>query len=71
MSLIGRALTILLLPIVIFVFVVGWVSYRTSEAQTRIGVKKSQTPDDGSTSANPENGEVGIIEELMENLLKA
>lgn len=66
----SRIVTILLLPIIVFVFVIGWAMYW-------IGKQRSDT-DSGpqnkvkNVDANEEDEvKIGVIEELMEKHLKA
>ena len=66
------ALTILLLPILVLIFVFGWALYWIGEQQNRNRVKTPQkemiVAKEGTTD---ENVEVGLIEDLMEKVLKA
>ena len=62
-----RALTILLLPIIVLVFMVGWIFYWMGKQQdkgsTRPPVDKKTASEAGTEE---EYVEVGVIEDLME-----
>jgi len=67
MQLRRRAFTILLLPIIVFVFMVGWIFYWMGKQQDKGSVKapveKTTAPE---ARAEEEYVEVGLIEDLME-----
>ena len=71
MGLRRRALTILLLPIVVLVFMVGWVFYYMGKQQDR-GIeaqRKSSVPQ--GTGINEEDYvEIGLIEDLTEKTVQ-
>lgn len=71
MSLIRRSLTILLLPIAVFFFMIGWASYWIGEQQSRNSVKAKQSKFSAQKEEKTEECvEIGIIEDLMEKTLK-
>jgi hypothetical protein len=63
-----RVLTFLLLPIVVFVFMIGWVFYWMGKQQNRSSVKtfESRPGVEDAKSSEEELVEVGLIEEIME-----
>lgn len=67
-----RALTILLLPIVVFVFMIGWIFYWMGKQQNRSSIEAPQRKRSASESADTTEDyvEVGLIEDLMEKQLK-
>ena len=67
MGLRRRASTILLLPIAVFIFMIGWVLIQMEKQQDKRRIKAPVT-EQGTTD---EYLEVGIIEDLMEKTLRA
>ena len=65
----SRIITILLLPIIIFVFVIGWAMYRIGKQRSDTNSKTQNTAKDTDTNEEDEV-EIGVIEELMEKQLK-
>jgi flagellar basal body-associated protein FliL len=65
----SRIITILLLPIIIFVFVIGWAMYRIGKQHSDTSNKPQNTAKDTDTNEEDEV-EIGVIEELMEKQLK-
>jgi Tfp pilus assembly protein PilO len=67
-----RALTILLLPIIVLVFMVGWTFYWMGKQQDK---GSTRPPVDRKTaseaSTEEEYVEVGVIEDLMEKQTEA
>jgi flagellar basal body-associated protein FliL len=62
-----RAVTILLLPIIVFVFMVGWIFYWMGKQQDKGSVKSPPVKEPASEArAEEEYVEVGLIEDLME-----
>jgi Tfp pilus assembly protein PilO len=72
MGLPRRVLTVLLLPIVVFVFMIGWIFYWMGELQNRSRSEESQRKLGASKSAGATEDyvEVGLIEDLMEKQLE-
>ncbi|MCW4046547.1 MAG: hypothetical protein NWE99_03170 [Candidatus Bathyarchaeota archaeon] len=66
-----RIVTILLLPIIVFVFIVGWALYWVGKQQdSNREPSRVNTAKDADTDEQ-EPVEIGVIEELMEKQLKA
>lgn len=63
-----RALSILLLPIVIFIFIIGWSLSWIGEEHTRNGVKAPERETANEESKSDESVEVGLVENLMERM---
>jgi flagellar basal body-associated protein FliL len=65
----SRIITILLLPIIVFVFIIGWAMYWIGKQRSDTNSKPPSTAKDADT--NEEDGvKIGVIEELMEKQLK-
>jgi flagellar basal body-associated protein FliL len=69
----NRIITILLLPIVIFVFIIGWALYWIGKQQTSTNRETPRKPNTAKDADTKEQDyvEIGVIEELMEKQLKA
>lgn len=61
-----RAFTILLLPILVFVFMVGWVFYWMGKQQDKGSAPTFKKTIASEAQSEEENVEVGLIENLME-----
>ena len=71
MGLLSRALSILFLPIVIFIFMVGWVSNWLVNQRNRYNVETLRRHRKATKSNKAiEYVEIGVIEDLMEELLE-
>jgi uncharacterized membrane protein len=69
MGLRRRALTVLLLPIVVFIFMVGWVLFWMGKQQNRGSVeelRRKRSASEGADTTEEGYVEVGLIEDLME-----
>jgi predicted negative regulator of RcsB-dependent stress response len=68
----NRALIILLLPVLVFVFAVGWVLYWAGKRQTneQETAQKPSGVSKNADSSEQEFVEIGLIEDLMEEELK-
>jgi hypothetical protein len=71
MDLLRQILTILFLPIAIFVFMIGWCLQWIGQKQSESRVIKPQRETVVNDGATDECVEVKVIEELMEEVLKA
>jgi hypothetical protein len=71
MDLLRQILTILFLPIAIFIFMIGWSLQWMVQKQNESRVKKSQRETVVNDGATDECVEVKVIEDLMEEVLKA
>jgi nitrogen fixation-related uncharacterized protein len=68
----NRIITILLLPIIVFVFIIGWALYWVGKKQTDSN-REPPRPNivkDADTGGQ-DDVEIGVIEDLMEKQLKA
>jgi Tfp pilus assembly protein PilO len=67
----NRIITILLLPIIVFVFIIGWALYWVGKQQdsNREPPRVNTAKDAGTGEQEPI--EIGVIEELMEKQLTA
>jgi hypothetical protein len=71
MDLLRQILTILFLPIAIFIFMIGWSLQWIGQKQNESGVKKPQRELIDNDDPTDECVEVRVIEGLMEEVLKA
>jgi len=66
-----RALTILFLPIVVLVFMVGWVFYYMGKQQDRgMEAQEKRSFQQGTGIKEEDYVEVGLIEDLMEKTVQ-
>jgi hypothetical protein len=71
MDLLRKILIILFLPIAIFIFMIGWSLQWIGQKQNETRVKKPQRETVVNDGTSDEYVEVGVIEDLMEEVLKA
>lgn len=71
MDLLRQILTILFLPIAIFVFMIGWTLQWMGQKQNESRVEKPQRETVVNDGTADECVEVEVIEDLMEKVLKA
>ncbi len=71
-KLLNRVLVVLLLPVLVFVFAVGWVLYCVGKHQSNAKAmppKRLSQFKKEQNSSEDDNVEVGLIEDLMEKQL--
>ncbi len=61
-----RAFAILLLPIIVFVFMIGWIFYWMGKQQDKGSVPTLNKTTASNMHSEEENVELGLIEDLME-----
>jgi hypothetical protein len=71
MYLLRQILTILFLPIAIFIFMIGWSLQWIGQKQNESRVKKHQRDTVVNDGTTDECVEVRVIEDLMKEVLKA
>ena len=70
MDLLRQILTVLFLPLAVFLFMIGWSLQWIGQKQSESRVKMSQREVAGEDGATDEQVEVKVIEDLMEQVLK-
>ena len=70
MDLLRQILTVLLLPLAVFFFMIGWSLQWIGQKQNESRVRLSQREVAGEDGATDEQVEVKVIEDLMEQVLK-
>jgi hypothetical protein len=71
MDLLRQILTIVFLPVAIFIFMIGWIMQCIGQKQIESRVKKPQRETVVNDDTTDECVEVRVIEDLMEEVLKA
>jgi flagellar basal body-associated protein FliL len=66
----SRIITILLLPLIVFVFIIGWAMYWIGKQRSGTNGKPQNTAKNAETNEE-DDVKIGVIEELMEKQLKA
>ncbi len=61
-----RAFTLLLLPVIVFVFMIGWIFYWMGKQQDKGSAPTLNKTVASDVRPEEENVEVGLIEDLME-----
>ncbi len=61
-----RAFTLLLLPVIVFVFMIGWMFYWMGKQQDKGSAPTLKKRIASDLRSEEENLEVGLIEDLME-----